>query len=112
MDERDLRYVLSANIKRYRNFRKFSQAKLAEIVDISIPFLSDIENGKKWLSPHTLLKIADAFNIEAYELLKPETSIPDHALNIIEKYTADIYAHFGEALNTLHNDYVTQLSKN
>ncbi|GHV28794.1 hypothetical protein AGMMS4952_13370 [Spirochaetia bacterium] len=110
MDEGDLRRILSINLKRYRNFRKFSQTELAEKLDISIPFLSDIENGKKWVSPRTLAKMADVFNLEAYELLRPAETIPDDAINIIEKYTADMYATFGQSLEELHNRYISDLS--
>jgi len=109
MTEKDLRAILSQNIKRFRSYRNLSQAEFAEKVDISIPFLSDIENGKKWGSPSTLIKIADALNIETYELLKPETIIPDNAENIVEKYTADIYQVFGDTLNNLQRNYIKQI---
>jgi len=112
MTEQGLRAILSQNIKRFRGYRKFSQAEFAEKIDISIPFLSDIENGKKWVSPITLVKIADALNIEVYELLKPETVVPDNAVNIIEKYTADIHKIFGENLYNIQNKYIQQIINN
>ena len=111
MTEKDLRAILSQNIRRYRGYRKLSQADFAEKIDISIPFLSDIENGKKWVSPVTLVKIADAFNIEVYELIKPENIIPDNAVNILEKFTADIYHSFGENLTNIQQKYVKQIKK-
>jgi len=111
MTEMDLRAILSQNLRRFRSYRKLSQAEFAEKIDISIPFLSDIENGKKWLSPATLVKMADALNIEAYELLKPDTIIPDNAVNILEKYTADIYHAFGNTLNDIQNTYINQIKK-
>jgi transcriptional regulator with XRE-family HTH domain len=109
MTEKDLRAILSQNIRRFRSYRKLSQADFAEKIDISIPFLSDIENGKKWVSPATLVKMADALNIETYELLRPDTIIPDNAVNILEKYTADIYQIFGNALNNIQHNYITQI---
>jgi transcriptional regulator with XRE-family HTH domain len=109
MTEKGLRAVLSQNIRRLRSYRNLSQADFAEKIDISIPFLSDIENGKKWVSPATLVKMADAFNIETYELLKPETIIPDNAVNILEKYTADIYRIFGDTLNNIQHNYIKQI---
>jgi transcriptional regulator with XRE-family HTH domain len=111
MDERDLRSLLSKNIRRYRAYRKFSQAELAEKLDISVPFLSDIENGKKWVSPRTLAKMADTFNVEAFELLRPEHDLPDHAVNILEKYTAEIYSNFGKALDSIQGEYIARLVK-
>ena len=111
MDEWDLRRILSFNIKRYRSYHKLSQEKLAEKLDISIPFLSDIENGKKWVSPRTMAKMADAFTIEAYELLRPDQELPDDTVSIIDKYTAEMYTLFGQALEELHDKYIAQLSK-
>jgi len=112
MTELELRAILSQNIRRFRGYRKLSQADFAEKVNISIPFLSDIENGKKWVSPVTLIKIADALSIEVYELLKPESIIPDNAVSILEKYTADIYKTFGETLHNIQNNYIQQIKKN
>ena len=109
MTEKNLRAILSQNIRRFRGYRKLSQADLAEKVNISIPFLSDIENGKKWLSPSTLVKMADALSIEVYELLKPENIIPDNAVNILEKYTADIYKTFVDALNNIQHDFIKNI---
>ena len=111
MTEQDLRAILSQNIRKLRGYRKFSQADFAEKVDISIPFLSDIENGKKWVSPATLVKMADALNIEVYELLKPDTIIPDNAVNLLEKYTAEIHRVFGNSLDSILNNYLHQLNK-
>jgi len=112
MTEQDLKAILSQNIRRFRGYRKLTQADFAEKIDISIPFLSDIENGKKWVSPVTLVKIADALNIEVYELLKPESIIPDNSVDVIEKYTADIHHIFGETLHKIQNHYIKQISKN
>ncbi|MDR1390145.1 MAG: helix-turn-helix domain-containing protein [Treponema sp.] len=110
MAGKDLRAVLGQNIRNYRSYRKLSQADFAERTDLSIPFLSDIENGKKWVSPLTLEKMADALHIEAYELLKRETLIPDNAANILEKYTADICHAFEETVNTIQQDYIRQIN--
>jgi len=111
MTEKDLRTVLSQNIRRFRSYRNLSQAEFAEKIDISVPFLSDIENGKKWGSPATLVKIADALNIEVYELFKPENIIPDNDVNILEKYTADIYRIFGDTLKNVRRSYIKQITK-
>ena len=112
MTERDLRTILSKNIKKFRGFRKLSQAEFAEKIDISIPFLSDIENGKKWVSPVTLAKMADALNIDAYELLRPEKIIPDNTDTLIENYTAEISDLIEESLDNIRKSYIQQLKKN
>jgi transcriptional regulator with XRE-family HTH domain len=110
MNEQGLRNILSSNVKRYRRYRKLSQEKMAEKLDISIPFLSDIENGKKWVSPRTLAKMADVLKIEAYELLRPAEILPDSAINVIEKYSADISKKFSLSLEELMQQYIRRLN--
>jgi transcriptional regulator with XRE-family HTH domain len=107
MTERDLLKILSHNIKRYRVRFNWSQAELAERVDISINFLSDIETGKKWASPTTMVKLAGVFHIDAYELLKPETVLPDNTANIVARFTEDISA----AIGNVRDNYLKQLQK-
>ncbi|MDR1996990.1 MAG: helix-turn-helix domain-containing protein [Candidatus Margulisbacteria bacterium] len=90
MDERELLKVFGQNIKRYRQRAGWSQAGLAEKTDISLNFLGDVERGKKWASPITTVKIARVFNIEVYELYKPENILPDNSNKLLEKYTEDM----------------------
>jgi transcriptional regulator with XRE-family HTH domain len=72
VDEQELKDILKGNIKKYRHRRNWSQFTLAAKIDISTNFLADIEAGNTWVSAQTLIKLAKAFDIEAYELLKPE----------------------------------------
>jgi ribosome-binding protein aMBF1 (putative translation factor) len=53
MKEQELRGILSNNIKRCRLKRNLSQLVLAEKLNISTNFLSDIERCKAWISPNT-----------------------------------------------------------
>jgi transcriptional regulator with XRE-family HTH domain len=91
MTERELLKIFSSNIRLYRTRFKWSQAELAEKINISINFLSDIETGKKWASPNTMVKFANVFKVKAYELLKPLNLIPDSYCNIIDKFSEDIH---------------------
>jgi transcriptional regulator with XRE-family HTH domain len=107
MTERELLKIFGTNVKIYRIRSKWSQADMAEKIDISINFLSDIETGKKWASPVTMVKFATAFNIETYELLKPLDLVPDNYNNVIEKYTEDIY----KAIEQVHNAFSIKLNQ-
>ena len=98
--------TFGANIKHYRGLLKWSQAELAEKTNVSINFLSDIETGKKWASPVTMVKFADAFHIEVYELFKPEKILPDKANSIIQKYTGDVFT----AISQIRDTYLKQLN--
>ena len=107
MTERELLKVLSGNIKLYRGRYKWTQAELAEKINISINFLSDIETGKKWASPINLVKLAEIFNIKVYELLKPPDILPDNFNPFLEKYTEDIF----KAITGVHDVYLSKIKK-
>jgi transcriptional regulator with XRE-family HTH domain len=106
MTERELRKVLSANIKRYRSRKGLSQLALASKLALSTNFLSDIETGKKWVSPATLVKLAKALSVEAYELLKPEETLPKNSAAIIAKYTEEASLIIKQSLDNLRDMYL------
>jgi len=87
MTESDLRIILGGNLKRYRNFKGLSQAKLAEMLDISPNFISDIETGKRWLSSDTLVNLAESLGVEVYEFLKPSEAPTKEIEAFIQSYT-------------------------
>ena len=72
LEEQGLKNTLSCNIKKFRHRRNWSQFALATKINISTNFLADIEAGNTWVSAQTLIKLAQAFEIEAFELLKPQ----------------------------------------
>ena len=97
MTEEELRKVFCKNIKKYRKIFDWSQSALAKKAGTSVNFISDIESGKKWASPVTMVKIANAFDIEVYELLRPPDLFPDNLNSIIKKYTDDVHAVLEQA---------------
>ncbi|MDR1452355.1 MAG: helix-turn-helix domain-containing protein [Candidatus Margulisbacteria bacterium] len=107
MKKQDLLKILGANIKRHRLRLNWSQALLAEKVNISITFLSSIERGAKWLSPATVVKLADTFHIHSYELFKPENIFPDACQDVLSQYAEDIHS----AVSNLRGKYLGQLGR-
>ena len=97
MTENELHKIFSSNVKRYRDHFKWSQVTLAKKTGVSVNFINDIEFEKKWASPATMIKLANVFNIEVYELLKPPDLIPDNFNNLVQKYTENIHAAVEEA---------------
>ena len=89
MDEESLRNLLSQNIKRYRQRKGWSQAKLAEKMDISTNYLSDIETKRGWVSAFSLVKLANALEIEVFELFKPEEETAADVLSTVNSYLDD-----------------------
>lgn len=68
MTGKEVRQTLAKNIKKYRAQKGMSQAQLAEAADISLPFMSSIEQSSKWPYPDTFAQIADALKIEVSDL--------------------------------------------
>ena len=87
MDEQELRGILSSNIKRCRAKNNLSQTALAEKIDISTNFLSDIERCKAWISPSTLVKLASTLDIEPYELFKADALLSEKEKDILKTYS-------------------------
>jgi transcriptional regulator with XRE-family HTH domain len=109
MEEKELRAVLAENIKKFRNRRGWSQLLLSEKLDISANYLSSVETGKGWVSPLTLVKLANIFEIEVFELFKPlnttitaQTELTDE---IIKRFAKDLSfaldVHSSETANAL-----------
>jgi transcriptional regulator with XRE-family HTH domain len=96
MEEQNILAVLGENIKQYRNRSGWSQIDLAEKINISIPFLSNIEQGKTWVSLPTLAKFTKAFDVNVYELFKSDKHLPYRQARLIRKYTADAQALLGK----------------
>ena len=107
MEETELRRVLSANIKHCRSLRGWSQVKLAEKIEISTNFLADIETGKSWISSLTLTKLANCFEIDAYELFKPENIPSDAIKETLKSLINDISVTFDHSLDEISKKYLT-----
>jgi transcriptional regulator with XRE-family HTH domain len=87
-----------------KNGRKrlgFSQEQLAERTELSIQTITAIEGGRIWVSDKTLISIAEALDIEVFQLLTPPNakiggySKSDDAMRTLWKIVrSDIDAHF------------------
>ncbi len=65
---------LGWKISQYRNSKGWSQAELAAKAGIAQANLSNIEKGKRDVTVSTLLRVADALEIKAAELLEESSS--------------------------------------
>ena len=73
---------LGARIRQARTARNMSQLELADACGISVPYVSDVERGKKCFSVDILLRIAQALQVSADWLLRldiPQTDYAYHA---------------------------------
>ena len=70
MTEQQLHETLSQNIKKYRK-GKYTQEQLAEKIGVSAQNINDFEGKRRWPRESTLIKIAEALEIEVYQLFIP-----------------------------------------
>jgi len=68
-----MRNVLSSKVKKYRQRLGLSQLGLSEKSDLSLNYITDIEGGRSGAKFATLIKLANALEVEVYELFKPDT---------------------------------------
>lgn len=71
MTENELKEIFSSNIKKYRK-DKFTQETLAEKIGVSSQNINDIEGKRRFPRTDTLVKIAEALNVEVYQLFVPQ----------------------------------------
>lgn len=66
----DVNYVLiGKRVRELRLQQQLSQEKLAEMIEMSVPYVSYIETGKKRPSLDALIRIANALGVTVDELL-------------------------------------------
>ena len=68
MTGEEVHQTLAKNIKKYRAQKGFSQVQLAEKADISLPFMSSIEQSSKWPYPDKLAQIVAAIGVNVSDL--------------------------------------------
>jgi DNA-binding XRE family transcriptional regulator len=56
-------------VKTWREYRSLSQKQLAELTNISIPFLSQIESGKRKASTKIMVRLAKALKVLVDDLV-------------------------------------------
>jgi len=81
----NLRNTFSKNLKYYRIKENLRQEDLAEKVDLTDKYISDLERAKFSPSLETIEKIAIALNIEADLLIKENDNLQINITRIDEK---------------------------
>lgn len=95
---------IGARIREERQIQKMSQATLAELSNVSLPMISNIENGKSVMLLDTFLKIIDALHVSADTILRPDTP------NVSLMYQRD-YADFLKDCTPQECDAIINMAK-
>jgi len=93
-----LRDILAFNLKENRKKCGFSQAKLAEIANITTQYVAMIEVSRKFPTPEMLDRIAKALEIETYELFIVKPSPEDAMERLHDTLVGNIEKVVGEAI--------------
>ena len=76
----NVKELIGKRIKEARQARKLSQEALSEKVSLSAKYLSSIERGKENPTLETLIRLADALELEASELFNYQHQKPSKEL--------------------------------
>ena len=90
----NIRKLLSRNLKRLRNLANLSQVSLAGEAGLTHNFINDIENGKKWVSPDTIGKLASALKVEPYQFFIADSKWNNQGAEIFALYLNDFQNSF------------------
>ena len=101
-DDKEIRNLFGKNLKRLRNIANLSQIDLAEEADLAQNFITDIENGKKWVSNATISKLAKALKVEPYQFFRPEAKWDEERVEIPSLYLDD----FSDSLAKIVKEYL------
>ena len=91
----------AGNIRRSRQNKKVTQAVMADKIGITEKYWSDIETGRKPCSLETLVAIANALEIEPYELLLPENKAINYDTRRTKIVMKQLKDNFSEIVDTL-----------
>jgi transcriptional regulator with XRE-family HTH domain len=72
------------NLKAYRKIHKISQTQLADLCDSSTGYIGEIESGKRFPSVNMIERIANALEIESWNLFKNEPASPTHSASSVK----------------------------
>lgn len=101
MDATELGKLYSANIKRIRLSKNLSQENLADLANVSPPYISEIENQKKVGKFETIAAIASALGVEPYELFLPASSAISHNERRTKDLMKRLRSNFSELVDTM-----------
>ena len=85
-------YSIGQRIKQLRTDAGYTQDYLSEVLEISRPFLSKIENGEKGMSIDLLVRISCTFHVPTDYILFEKGSARDNAGQALDQVIAQLRA--------------------
>ena len=86
----DIKKLFGRRVKEYRKKKNYTQAALAELVNVDDKHISCIESGKNFPSPDLINRLSTALEIEPKNLfefyhLQDKSDIKNDIVNFLEK---------------------------
>lgn len=103
MTEDDLQTRVIQNIRALRKKAGLSQEKLADKADISRQMMNDIEGRRRWLTKKTLVKLANALEVDVHELFIPSAQENEKTKGIYDTITQEVVSQVKEAVDKALN---------
>ena len=99
-----LKEKLGKRIQEIRKSKKLTQEKLAEMIGIDTPNLSNIERGKRFVSSDTLKKIIKSLNVKEkdlfdFEHVKSKNELINSINNILNESDIKEIEYFYRMIN-------------
>ena len=107
----NIRILFARNLKRLRNNANKSQANLALDAGLTHNFLNDIENGKKWVSPETIAKLATALEAEPYQFFISDSKWNNKGAELFSLYLNDLVSTFDKMVSEYRSRFLSDNSE-
>lgn len=101
MNFEEFKQIYADNIKLKRNQLGLKQDKLAEKINLSEKYISDLETGRRIGSFETLVSIANALEVEPYELLLPAKTAVSYDTKRTQELMKRLRSNFSELVDTM-----------
>lgn len=105
-DGRVIRDLFSKNLKMLRTRQRLSQLALSARAGLAHNFVNDIENGKKWVSPETIAKLAEVLDVEPGDFFQANPLTPPEATKLRD-YLDEMNDRFAQAVGEIKANYLT-----
>lgn len=102
----EVRRVFARNLKRLRGLQNISQLDLSGMTGLTHNFINDIENCKKWISPETLAKFADALRVQIFQFFLSEVQTDEYEEDRLSIYRRDFADMFQKTASDWMETYL------
>jgi transcriptional regulator with XRE-family HTH domain len=102
---KNLREIFAHNLKEKRRNCGFSQAKLAEMVSVSVHHIATIETARNYPTLDLVERMANALNIEIYELFINPLSPPEEMERLYQTVAKNIEQLVSQAIENALVDH-------